>query len=96
MKRLTTVTLSTLLLLSGPAVADHHGEEMAAQSGVDTANAPSEDVMSDDAKLQDEPIVEDGGIESAADPEGDGEPAPPPEGELAPQSGVDSAQPEED
>ncbi|MFG6177627.1 hypothetical protein ACGTN6_10315 [Halomonas sp. THAF12] len=97
MKRIATaaITLSALMMLGGTALADHHeGDEMAPNSGADSANTVEESSMNhDEAAMGDEPIVEEGGTDTANAPsDADTSHA---EGSLdedmAPKGGVDSA-----
>ncbi|RTR07010.1 hypothetical protein [Halomonas nitroreducens] len=86
------VTLTTLLLLSGTALAADHEDEMAPESGVDTANETSESMMSsDEAAMGEKPLVEEGGTDSANDLEEEDQMSTVEGGEVAPESGVDSA-----
>ncbi|KGE78799.1 hypothetical protein [Halomonas salina] len=102
MKRIATaaVTLSALMMLSGAALASHHEEdELAPNQGVDSANEVEQGTMeSHDGAMGDDPIVEEGGTDSANDPAEDA--ATHAEGsvddEVAPASGVDSANDPED
>ncbi|MBB3139194.1 hypothetical protein [Halomonas organivorans] len=102
MKRIATaaITLSALMMLTGTALADHHeGEEMAPNSGADSANMVEEStVKHDEGAMSDEPIVEEGGTDTANAPsDADASHA---EGSLdddmAPKEGVDSANDPED
>ncbi len=102
MKRNATaaITLSGLMMLSGAALADHHAEdELAPQSGTGSANEVEDGTMDgQEGMVEGGAIVEEGGTDSANDPEADaamsdGEVGG---GEVSPDSGLDSANDPED